>query len=65
MVEVLEDVPPDPDVIGALRFLKKEGYLMRALDDYVDDDPRESLAVIADIIKVEMPLTTDAQREKR
>jgi c-di-GMP-related signal transduction protein len=63
VVEVLEDVPPDPDVMGALRNLKKEGYLI-ALDDYVDDDPREALAAIADIIKVEMPLTTDAQREK-
>ena len=61
VVEVLEDVPPDPDVEAALRSLKKDGYLI-ALDDYVSDDPREKLVEIADIIKVELPLTSDAQR---
>ena len=35
---------------------------MIALDDYVAGDPREPLAAIADIIKVEMQLTTEAQR---
>jgi EAL and modified HD-GYP domain-containing signal transduction protein len=63
VVEVLEDVPPDPDVVSALQSLKKAGYLI-ALDDYVADDPREALAEIADIIKVELPLTTDAQRQE-
>ena len=61
VVEVLEDVPPDEDVIAACRNLKEEGYLI-ALDDYVADDAREPLAEIADIIKVEMPLTTEEQR---
>ena len=61
VVEVLEDVPPDEEVIAACRNLKEEGYLI-ALDDYVADDAREPLAEIADIIKVEMPLTTEEQR---
>ena len=61
VVEVLEDVPPDQEVIAACRNLKEEGYLI-ALDDYVAGDAREPLAEIADIIKVEMPLTTDEQR---
>jgi c-di-GMP-related signal transduction protein len=61
VVEILEDVPPDADVISALQNLKEEGYLL-ALDDYVADDPREPLAEIADIIKVEMPLTTVEQQ---
>jgi c-di-GMP-related signal transduction protein len=61
VVEVLETVPPDPDVIAACRGLKEAGYLI-ALDDYVADDPRQALAEIADIIKVDLQLTTEEQR---
>ena len=61
VVEILETVPADPDVIAACRNLKEAGYMI-ALDDYVADDPREPLAEIADIIKVEMQLTTEEQR---
>jgi EAL and modified HD-GYP domain-containing signal transduction protein len=61
VVEILESVPPDPDVIAACRNLKEEGYQI-ALDDYVAGDTREPLAEIADIIKVEMPRTTEEQR---
>ena len=61
VVEVLESVPPDPDVVAACQRLKEAGYML-ALDDYVADDPRESLAEMADIIKVEMQLTTEEQR---
>ena len=61
VVEVLENVPPHPDVIAACRHLKEAGYMI-ALDDYVADDPREAMAEMADIIKVEMQLTTEEQR---
>jgi c-di-GMP-related signal transduction protein len=61
VVEVLETVPPDPDVIAACRSLKEAGYMI-ALDDYVANDPRAPLAEIADIIKVDMQLTTEPQR---
>jgi c-di-GMP-related signal transduction protein len=61
VVEVLEDVPPDAEVIAACRSLKEAGYMI-ALDDYVADDPREPLAEIADIIKVDLRLTTEEQR---
>lgn len=61
VVEVLENVPADPDVMAACRRLKEAGYLI-ALDDYVVDDPREELAEMADIIKVELRLTTLDQR---
>ncbi|HEX3822717.1 MAG TPA: HDOD domain-containing protein [Candidatus Sulfotelmatobacter sp.] len=56
VVEVLESVPADPDVIAACHALKDAGYTI-ALDDYLADDPREPLAEIADIIKIEMQLT--------
>ncbi len=41
--------------------MKDAGYMI-ALDDYVADDPREVLWEMADIIKVEMQLTTEVQR---
>lgn len=63
VVEVLENVQPDVEVVAACRSLKEAGYLI-ALDDFVADDPREALAEIADIIKVEMPLTTEKQRSE-
>ena len=61
VVEILETVPADPDVVAACRNLKEQGYLI-ALDDYVADDRREALVEMADIIKVEMQLTTDEER---
>jgi c-di-GMP-related signal transduction protein len=61
VVEILESVSADPDVTHACRRLKEAGYLL-ALDDYVVDDPREPLAEMADIIKVDLRLTTLDQR---
>ncbi len=61
VVEVLESVPADPDVVAACQRLKEAGYMI-ALDDYVANDLREGLAEIADIIKVEMKLTTEEQQ---
>lgn len=63
IVEILETVPPDTEVFAACRSLKEQGYMI-ALDDYVAGDGREALAEIADIIKVEMRLTTDEERDK-
>ena len=61
VVEVLETVPADPEVVAACRSLKDAGYMI-ALDDYGANDPREALADLADIIKVEMLLTTEEER---
>ncbi len=61
VVEVLETVPADPDVVGACQRLKESGYVI-ALDDFVGDDGREALVEMADIIKVDMKLTTNEQR---
>ena len=57
------NVPADPEVVAACRSLKEAGYMI-ALDDYVANDPREALAEMADIIKVEMKLTTEQQRRR-
>jgi EAL and modified HD-GYP domain-containing signal transduction protein len=61
VVEVLESVPADPNVLAACQSLKEAGYMI-ALDDYVAGDPREALAEMADIIKVEMQLTSEEER---
>ena len=61
VVEILESVPADPDVVAACQSLKAQGYML-ALDDYISEDAREPLAQLADIIKVEMQLTTEDQR---
>jgi c-di-GMP-related signal transduction protein len=45
---------------AACHCLKEAGDLI-ALDDFGFDDPREPLAELADIIKVEMPRTTFEQ----
>ena len=61
VVEVLETVTADPDVVAACVGLKESGYMI-ALDDYVAEDRREPLADVADIIKVEMRLTTEQEQ---
>jgi len=61
VVEILENIAPDDAVISACRQLKEAGYLL-ALDDFVADDPREPLTDMADILKVDMRLTTLQQR---
>ncbi len=61
VVEILESVVPDQNVMTAVQHLKEAGYLI-ALDDFVMDDAREPLAELADIIKVDLKLTTPEQR---
>jgi EAL and modified HD-GYP domain-containing signal transduction protein len=61
VVEILETVPVDDEVVNACQRLKEAGYLI-ALDDYVSNDPREPLAEMADILKVDLKLTTLEQR---
>ncbi len=61
VAEILETVPVDDEVIAACQRLKEAGYMI-ALDDFVSDDPREALVDIADIIKVDLKLTTIEQR---
>ncbi len=61
VVEVLESVPADDLVKAACQRLKEAGYMI-ALDDFVMDDPRASLTDFADIIKIDLKLTTPEQR---
>jgi c-di-GMP-related signal transduction protein len=59
VVEVLETVPADDLVVAACRRLKEAGYTI-ALDDFAVNDPREVLTDLADIIKVDLRVTSAA-----
>jgi len=61
VVEVLESVPADDLVKAALQRLKQAGYMI-ALDDFVLDDARTPLVELADILKVDLQITTPEQR---
>ena len=63
VIEVLKDVPRDPDVLAGCRRLVKNGYTL-ALDDYVwgnDDDPFLDLV---SIVKLDLLTLTPAQLEE-
>ena len=52
VVEILENIDPDPEVVTACRRLKDKGYRL-ALDDFVYQPRFEPLVELADIIKVD------------
>jgi c-di-GMP-related signal transduction protein len=59
VVEVLETVEPDAEVIAACRRLKDAGFLI-ALDDFVPRPAMARLVDLADIIKVDLMATKQA-----
>ena len=58
VIEVLEEVPPTPDVIDACRRLLAAGYRV-ALDDVVDTRRVEAFQGAASIVKVDWAQTPD------
>jgi len=63
VLEVLENVKPEPTVIAACRRLKDRGFLL-ALDDFTGQPGYDALIELADIIKVEFPALTLSARAK-
>ncbi len=57
VLEVLEDVPADPETFATLEHLKSIGYRI-ALDDFEIGDPRWSLMKLADLVKVDVRLAS-------
>lgn len=53
VIEVLEDVKPDPTILKALAILKKQGYRI-ALDDFLLTDHSKQLLPFADVIKIDV-----------
>lgn len=63
VIEVLEDIAPDPDIVKSLEALRQIGYEI-ALDDFIYKDNLEPLIKQADIIKVDVLALTDEQLEQ-
>ena len=57
VVEILEDVPPTPDVVRICQKLKHDGYTI-ALDDFIYDPSLDPLVGIADIIKFDLRISS-------
>jgi len=53
VIEVLEDVEPEPEIIAALVTLRETGYAI-AIDHYVESDKRKELLNLADILKIDL-----------
>lgn len=54
VLEVLEDITPDPQIVDALKELARRGYTL-ALDDFIYREELRPLIAIAQIIKLELP----------
>ena len=63
VIEVLETVEPDSEVLEACRNLRAQGYLV-ALDDFICDPRFEPLTELADIIKVDIRISSRAEQQK-
>lgn len=61
VVELMENVAPDPTVIAACETLKKAGYLL-ALDNFIHDNTLSPLIPLASFIKVDFRSTSSHQR---
>ena len=63
VVEILEDIGPKEEIIGASKMLKEKGYKI-ALDDFVYSEEYEGLIQLADIIKIDF-LISDREEIER
>jgi c-di-GMP-related signal transduction protein len=66
IVEILENVPPDPEVIAACQRLKQHGYIL-ALDDFDRRDQHEDvgpLLDLADIVKIDFGACDEYERAR-
>lgn len=59
VIEVLEDIQPDPEILESLQQFKKQGYTI-ALDDFKYHESLQPFVDLADIIKIDvLALTQD------
>lgn len=61
VLEILENIDPDPDLMEACRELQKKGYRF-ALDDFAADESKRPFLEIADFIKVDFLASDRAAR---
>ena len=63
VLELLEDVAPDRDVVGACAHLKRSGYQL-ALDDFVYTPDHEPLLDLADYVKIDFRVSDPETRKE-
>lgn len=63
IIEILEDVPPTPEVIAACKHLSELGYIL-ALDDFVYEKNLLPLIELANIIKIDYRLSDGGEIER-
>jgi len=56
IIEVLEDIEPEPEIIDALKVLKSQGFRI-ALDDFVYDQKLSEMIHLCDMIKFDIMAT--------
>jgi EAL and modified HD-GYP domain-containing signal transduction protein len=56
VIEILENIPPTPEVLEACVLLRKKGYVL-ALDDFVMNSENLPFLAVADIIKIDFLAT--------
>jgi c-di-GMP-related signal transduction protein len=61
VIEVLEDIRPEPEILAQLKSMRERGYAL-ALDDVVQLEGLEEFVAEADIIKVDFRATTPEKR---
>lgn len=52
VIEILENVEPEPEIIEALKHIREDGFEL-ALDDFVGQEGYEQIIDLADIVKVD------------
>ena len=62
VLEILEDIDPDPELIRACVELRGKGYRF-ALDDFEPDESKLPFFEIADFIKIDFLLSDQSQRQ--
>jgi EAL and modified HD-GYP domain-containing signal transduction protein len=62
VLEILENIEPDPELLAACRALRKKGYRL-ALDDFAPLHSRAPLIEVADFIKIDF-LASDAKARR-
>ncbi|MFQ5588284.1 MAG: EAL and HDOD domain-containing protein [Nitrospiria bacterium] len=63
VVEILENIDPDPETLAACKRLKAAGYVI-ALDDFVYEEKYQPFLELASIVKVDFLLSTKAEQMK-
>ncbi len=63
VIEILETVAPTADLVALCQSVRQQGYTL-ALDDFADEPAFAPLARIADVIKVDLRLSSRDQQEK-